>query len=102
MSRYALYIDITIEMIDKINEDFPILLLPGTYTVNYGFDHAIGYWIDFDDNNSDDDELPVLELCSMFDGLTGHKLGMILSVIMPNANSMIKDHIHQAHMDLPF
>jgi len=103
MSRYILHIvDITQEMIDKINESYSINLFPSTYMINYGFDHAIYYWIDFIDNNNDEDDGPILELCSLFNGLTGHKLGMILDTIMPEANPMIKDHIHKAHMDLPF
>lgn len=42
--------------------------LENGHTVNYGFDHALGYWIDEIDPGAD---LPVWEISSAFDGVDG-------------------------------
>jgi hypothetical protein len=67
--------------------------------VNYGFDHALGYWYDAWADNSDDDDLPLVERCSQFDGLSGARLVEALDELHVSVPS---DHFNAAITDRPF
>ena len=46
---------------------------PERYDVLVGFDHALGYFVTVLDP-ADEEEEPIEDLCSLFDGLTGPQL----------------------------
>lgn len=72
------------------------------YSVTYGFDHACGYFIQFEKVTIDDfEEEELIDIDSMFYGLFGSDLGYILNKLFPN-NSIIMTHGSMAYLDLEF
>lgn len=99
MSRYGLgTIKITEEDVNKLNEDCgrPLnRIKSGEYIVDYGFDHALGYFLmGFD---IQEPEEVAFDFDSMFHGLTGSGLAYFLH--MYNASEA---HIYMASMDREF
>lgn len=60
--------------------------------VAYGFDHAVGYFYQEYDNENDD---PVIDVDSLFHGLTGVRLAEYLKNTTANS-----DHIRKCILDL--
>lgn len=62
----------------------------------YGFDHALGYFVDKAKTGKFDIKDMIFEKSSMFDGLTGVELAQILK-----EEDAPPEHITKAMLDLP-
>ena len=99
MSRYGLgTIKITEEDANKLNEDCgrPLnRIKSGEYIVDYGFDHALGYFLmGFD---IQEPEEVAFDFDSIFHGLTGSSLGCFLKKYKAP-----KEHIDMCFLDRDF
>lgn len=88
MSRYnAGIIDITEGDAKKLRNDFgkPFTRIKsGAYNVYYGFDHAVGYFLQGFDLDDPNEVVFELDFDSFFDGLSGLQLGSFLKMYKLN------------------
>lgn len=65
--------------------------------VLYGFDHALGYWMDFYAQHEPD--MPIREESSLFTSMSN---GRMLTIIEEEGVSVPKDHLNLIGLDLQF
>lgn len=65
-------------------------------TLVYGWDNSLGYWYDL---YLEGEDVPELEVCSAFDGLTH---GRMLEFINEKDFKLPKTHITAIALDIPF
>lgn len=68
----------------------------GNLKLNYGFDNALGYWCDIEDNSSNI-TLVILDESSALTGLSRSEFVEIMEHFEVN-----KDHLDAVALDLPF
>lgn len=98
MSRYTiLVVPVPPALVDIMQEFVPAqpAVPANAYNIAYGYDHALGYFIDFIRGKGDDE---VIELNSLFTGLSGGMLGTILGWY----EDVPKQHVRRALRNLPF
>lgn len=87
MSRYYLNnVCFTEGLVDQLQTEVPSFDLTDLYahTVAFGFDHALGYFLQVFASTIIDDEIVeevILDLDSVFTGLKGWQLGYLVSTI---------------------
>jgi hypothetical protein len=86
---------------DNVFEKLPKV---GSHRVVYGWDHACGYFFQFErvDIEYEEDYLKFIELDYLFDGLTGAETGTILQKLNRENNPTVSLHTINAFMDLEF
>ena len=88
---------------DKVYEKIEKLGCFRKYNVVYGFDHACFYFIQFEKilNNLDFDAEQIVDIDTVFDGLTGNEFSNIIKKILPE-NSVRVSHCTLASLDMEF
>lgn len=69
----------------------------GNWSLIYGFDHAVGYFIQFESN----DEADIIDIDYLFDKLSGKETAIILNAFCESSDTL-KIHIDDAMEDIPF
>lgn len=112
MSRYTLNnVRFTEDLVQKLQAEVPSFVLSelNSASVAFGFDHALGYWLDVISDSIIDGELEedcILILSSQYNGLRGWQLGYLIRTILEDnkCGSSVCDEIEQivsrAYMDL--
>ena len=86
MSRHTVQVEVTEEIQKELKEIINVDFKIGCYELAYGYDHAIYYFYQFFDK---DGEI-FLEEDSLFNGLSGARLGSILKLFdCPSHHSMM-------------
>jgi len=85
MSRYTMHVEVAEEIQKELKQITDVKFELEKYTLAYGYDHAIYYFYQFFDDN---DEV-FLEEDTLFEGLSGVKLGSILKLFDCQPHSMM-------------
>jgi len=86
MSRYTVQTDVTEEIQKELEKATGTIFKVGKYELAYGYDHAIFYFYQFFDSNGE----VYLEEDTLFEGLSGARLGSILKLFdCPSHHSMM-------------
>ena len=102
MSRYRVgNITIDKDMANELQSELDIEISPAVYELAYGFDHITMYFVQLFPVNDESDE-PALDLDSLFHGLTGIRLLVILEILLPMPSNETKMHMKRMAMDLDF
>lgn len=113
MSRYTLNnTRFTDELVQELHAEVPSFVIsdPYAHTVAFGFDHALGYFLQVFTSVFIDGEVVedcILDLDSMFTGLRGWQLGYLIRTIhaKTKCGASEPDHIYsltaRAYLDLP-
>lgn len=113
MSRFTLNnTRFTDELVQELNAEIPSFVLsdPYAHTVVFGFDHALGYFLQVVTSAVIDGEVEeeiILDLDSMFSGLRGWQLGYLIDKIhtTTKCGTSVPDQIGRlirlAYLDLP-